>query len=147
MEPQISDRMYQFNGKSWVSELYDSTKSRSKYQEESNDMSIMRAVEDIDSLCEGVEGVLNQLKAEGIASKLDAALVGEKAISGDILRLNESLGKISTGVKKLQSSVCRLAEKTSKRMKAIKIIQILTLLLLLSYIAYELYQKYGFLTQ
>jgi hypothetical protein len=98
-------------------------------------------IEGITSFNEESDDVFTYLKTEGIFSRLEAVVTGEKVISDDIIKLNDSLDKINLGIRKLQSSVSRLAEKTSKRLKIIRIIQIVTLLSLLLYIAFGLYQK------
>ncbi|MDR2086258.1 MAG: hypothetical protein LBP72_03700, partial [Dysgonamonadaceae bacterium] len=87
---------------------------------------------------------LNSLDIQGISSKLDDVIACNKQFSGDILQLNDSLENVISGIKKLRSSLGRLAEKTSKRMKIIRTIQIATFVLLLLYIAYDLYQKFLF---
>jgi methyl-accepting chemotaxis protein len=140
METPVEDTLFRMNNNQRELDLLPSESFN--IQEKNTEASI--TAKNIDSLTEGIGGILNQLKAEQISSKLETVISGEKVISGDILKLNDSLDKINSGIKKLQSSVSRLAEKTSKRMKIMKTIQIVTLLLLLLYIAYKLYQKLQF---
>jgi dynactin complex subunit len=139
METPVDDTLFQMNNNQMELDLLPS-ESFDIYQEKNTEAASTTA-EDIDSLTEEIGGILNQLKAEGISSKLETVISGETVITGDILKLNDSLDKISQSIKKLQSSVSRLAEKTSKRMKTVKAIQLITLFLLLLYIAYELYKK------